>query len=109
VPATDRKSLFALQGVGPESEAECVPFHGRRVTKVGRKSNTGSFFGLRGRPQPEKSAKADNGGSASGDYPGYYSDYYEGYPYCYDTALPLSVHLGCLLRDRKVGWHTLQP
>ena len=33
---TDRKSLLALRGVGPESEAESVRFHGRRVTKVGR-------------------------------------------------------------------------
>ncbi|MGB7838094.1 MAG: hypothetical protein WBL40_08285, partial [Terrimicrobiaceae bacterium] len=32
---TDRKSLLALRGVGPESEAESVRFHGRRVTKVG--------------------------------------------------------------------------
>jgi hypothetical protein len=31
---TDRKSLLALRGVGPESEAESVRFHGRRVTKV---------------------------------------------------------------------------
>src|SRR6476619_7660082 len=29
------KSLLALRGVGPESEAESVRFHGRRVTKVG--------------------------------------------------------------------------
>ena len=33
------KSLLALRGVGPESEAESVRLHGRRVTKVGRKSN----------------------------------------------------------------------
>jgi hypothetical protein len=26
---------LALRGVGPESEAESVRFHGRRVTKVG--------------------------------------------------------------------------
>jgi hypothetical protein len=32
---TDRKSLLALRGVGPESEAENVRFHGRRVTKMG--------------------------------------------------------------------------
>jgi hypothetical protein len=32
---TDRKSLLALRGVGPESEGESVRFHGRRVTKVG--------------------------------------------------------------------------
>ena len=31
----DRKSLLALRGVGPESEAESVRFHGRRVTRVG--------------------------------------------------------------------------
>ena len=31
----NRKSLLALRGVGPESEAESVRFHGRRVTKVG--------------------------------------------------------------------------
>ncbi len=37
---TDRKSLLALWGVDPESEAESVRFHGRRVTKVGPKSNT---------------------------------------------------------------------
>ena len=33
--STDRKSLLALRGVGPESEAESVRFHRRRVTKVG--------------------------------------------------------------------------
>ena len=38
---TDKKSLLALRGVGAESEAESVRFHGRRVTKVARKSNTG--------------------------------------------------------------------
>ena len=32
---------MALRGVGPESEAESVRFHGRRVTKVARKSNEG--------------------------------------------------------------------
>ena len=32
---TDRKLLLALRGVGPESEAESVRFHGRRVTKSG--------------------------------------------------------------------------
>ena len=35
VRRTNRKSLLALRGVGPESEAESVRFHGRRVTKVG--------------------------------------------------------------------------
>ena len=35
IEVTDRKSLLALRGVGPESEAESVRFHGRRVTKVG--------------------------------------------------------------------------
>jgi hypothetical protein len=34
---------LALRGVGPESEAESVRFHGRRVTKWARKSNTGSL------------------------------------------------------------------
>jgi hypothetical protein len=32
---TDRKSLLAFRGVGPESAAESVRFHWRRVTKVG--------------------------------------------------------------------------
>ena len=32
---TDTKSLLALRGVGPESEAESVRFYGRRVTRVG--------------------------------------------------------------------------
>jgi hypothetical protein len=32
---SDRKSLLALRGVGRESEAESVRFHGRRVTKSG--------------------------------------------------------------------------
>jgi hypothetical protein len=41
---TDMKSLLALRGVGPESGAESVRFHGRRVTKVARKSNRGSFW-----------------------------------------------------------------
>jgi hypothetical protein len=36
---TDRKSLLALRGVGRESQAESVRFHGRRVTKAGGKSN----------------------------------------------------------------------
>ncbi len=31
----DRKSLLTFRGVGLESEAENVRFHGRRVTKVG--------------------------------------------------------------------------
>ena len=31
---TDTKSLLAVQGVGRESEAEGVRFHGRGVTKV---------------------------------------------------------------------------
>ena len=40
---TDRKSLLALRGVGPESEAESVRFHGRRVTKVGPEVKHGLF------------------------------------------------------------------
>jgi hypothetical protein len=40
---TDRKSLLALRGVGPESEAESVRLHGRRVTKVGPGSQTRAF------------------------------------------------------------------
>ena len=41
---TDRKSLFGLRGVGPESEAEaCVSK--RRVTRVALKSNTGAAGG----------------------------------------------------------------
>ena len=40
---------MALRGVGPESEAESVRFHGRRrVTKVGPGVKHG-FLGLRGR------------------------------------------------------------
>ena len=39
---------MALRGVGPESEAESVRFHGRRVTKVGPEVKHG-FRGLRGR------------------------------------------------------------
>ena len=35
---TDRRSLLARRGVGPESEAESVRFHGRRVTKGGPRS-----------------------------------------------------------------------
>lgn len=31
---TDRKSLLALRSVGPESEAESVRFHGRRVIRL---------------------------------------------------------------------------
>ena len=42
---TDRKSLLALRGVGPESEAESVRFHGRRVTKVGPEVKHGSEHG----------------------------------------------------------------
>ena len=40
---TDRKSLLALRGVGPESEAESVRFHGRRVTKAGPEVKHGPF------------------------------------------------------------------
>ena len=43
--SVEKKSLWALRGVGPESEAESVRFHGRTVTKVGRKSNTGRRAG----------------------------------------------------------------
>ena len=51
----DRKSLLALRGVGPESEAESVRFHGPRVTKVAQESNTG-FLGLRGGPVNSQSS-----------------------------------------------------
>ncbi len=51
--STDRKSLLALRGVGPESEAESVRFYGRRVTKVGPEVKQG-FFGLRGAPRNPK-------------------------------------------------------
>ena len=40
---TDRKSLLALRGVGPESEAESVRFHRRRVTRVGPEVKHGLF------------------------------------------------------------------
>ena len=42
---TDRKSLLALPGVGRESEAESVRFHGRRVTKVGPEVKHGPEVG----------------------------------------------------------------
>jgi hypothetical protein len=42
---TDRKSLLALRAVGPESEAESVRFHGRRLTKVGPEVKQGLFRG----------------------------------------------------------------
>ena len=38
---------MALRGVGPESEAESVRFHGRRVTKVGPEVKHGSPEGWR--------------------------------------------------------------
>ena len=38
--------FLALRSVGPESEAESVRFHGRRVTKAARKSNTAAAGGL---------------------------------------------------------------
>jgi hypothetical protein len=41
---SDRKSLLALWGVGPESEAESVRFRWRRVTKVGPEVNQRFFF-----------------------------------------------------------------
>ena len=44
---TDRKSLLALRGVGPESEAESVRFHGRRVTIVCPEVKHGLFRGER--------------------------------------------------------------
>jgi hypothetical protein len=37
---------LALRAIGPECEAESVRFHGRRVTKVARKSNTAAAGGL---------------------------------------------------------------
>ena len=43
IRTTVRKSLLALRGVGPESEAESVRFHGRRVTKVGPEVKHGLF------------------------------------------------------------------
>ena len=45
-PHTDRKSLFALLDVGPESEAESVRFHGRKVTKVGPEVKRAAAGGL---------------------------------------------------------------
>jgi hypothetical protein len=38
---------LALRGVGPESEAESVRFHGRRVTKVGPEVKHGYFWNWR--------------------------------------------------------------
>ena len=43
---------MALRGVGPESEAESVRFHGRRVTKVGPEVK--QAFRLRGAPATRK-------------------------------------------------------
>jgi hypothetical protein len=43
---TDRNRFLAVQGVGPESEAERVRFHGRRVTKVGPELKHGRCRGL---------------------------------------------------------------
>ena len=45
--ATDRKSLLALRSVGPESEAESVRFHWRRVTKVAPEVKHGRRRGLK--------------------------------------------------------------
>jgi hypothetical protein len=55
---TDRKSLLAFRGFNPESEAESVRFHGRRLTKVGPEVKHGLFtrgaamltLGKNGRP-----------------------------------------------------------
>jgi hypothetical protein len=48
---TDRKSLLALRGVGPESETESVRFRGSRVTKSGPGSQTRAFSAC-GAPLP---------------------------------------------------------
>ena len=47
---TDRKSLLALRGIGPECEAESVRFHGRRVTKVGPGVKSRAFSDCGGGP-----------------------------------------------------------
>jgi hypothetical protein len=49
---TDRKSPLALRGVGRESEAESVRFHGRIVTRAGPEVKH-SFFRLHAR-NPKK-------------------------------------------------------
>ena len=54
VSTTDRKSLLALRGVGRESEAENVRFHGRRVTKVGPEVKHGLFRVARRARNPKK-------------------------------------------------------
>jgi hypothetical protein len=58
---TDRKSLLALRGVGPESEAESVGFHGRRVTKVGPEVKHG-LFRVAGRARNPKKLPPDGWG-----------------------------------------------
>jgi hypothetical protein len=57
---TDRKSLLALRGVGPESEAESVRFHGRRLTKVGPEVKQG-LFRVAGRVRNPKNCRRGPG------------------------------------------------
>jgi hypothetical protein len=50
------KSLLALRGVGPESEAESGRFHGRRVAKVSSEVKQGAG-GLRAAEQGVRKAR----------------------------------------------------
>ena len=49
--------FLALRGVGPESEAECVRFHGRRVTKVGPEVKHGQLLRVAGRAHNPKNPR----------------------------------------------------
>ena len=53
---------MALRGVGPESEAEGVRFHGRRVTKVGPEVKHGRFR-VAGRARNPKKLPPEGWGS----------------------------------------------
>jgi hypothetical protein len=54
--------FLALRGVGPESEAECVRFHGRRVTKVGPEVKHGQLL----RRSPLRSGSNPRGSNSNG-------------------------------------------
>ena len=56
---------MALRGVGPESEAESVRFHGRRVTKAGPEVEHG-LFRIAERARNPKAAAGGLGGAEQG-------------------------------------------
>jgi hypothetical protein len=62
---TDRKSPLALRGVGRESEAESMRFHGRRVTSVRPEVKLG-LFRVAGRAHNPKKLPPELGAAQQG-------------------------------------------